>query len=90
MVHRVGPGATCPSSPQLSMQYASGEWQPMETNEAFWLSLRVSLSLLGASVLVALRSPFLHFLRWLCSRVWCGCVRTKEVNARLRPPPTKS
>ena len=65
------------------MQYASGEWQPMETNEAFWLSLRVSLSLLGASVLVALRSPFLHFLRWLCSRVWCGCVRTKEVNARL-------
>ena len=65
------------------MQYASGEWQPMETNEAFWLSLRVSLSLLGASILVALRSPVLHFLRWLCSRAWCGCVRTKEVNARL-------
>ena len=55
----------------------------METNEAFWLSLRVSLSLLGASILVALRSPVLHFLRWLCSRAWCGCVRTKEVNARL-------
>ena len=65
------------------MQYASGEWQPMETTEAFSLSLRVSLSLLGASILVALRSPFLHFLRWLCSCAWCGCVRTVEVNARL-------
>ena len=37
-----------------AMEYTSGEWQPMETTEAFWLSLRVSLSLLGASILVAL------------------------------------
>ena len=56
----------------------------METTEAFWLSLRVSLSLLGASILVALRSPVLLFLRWLCSRAWCGCVRTCGFGLRCR------
>ena len=69
------------------MQYASGEWQPMETNEAFWLSLRVSLSLLGASILVALRSEFTQFLRWLRRRFF-NTVKVDErlsveVNARL-------
>ena len=53
MVHTALGPARRPSSPQLSMQYSSGEWQPMETTEAFWLSLRVSLSLLGASILVS-------------------------------------
>ena len=65
------------------MEYSSGEWQPMETTEAFWLSLRVSLSLLGASILVALRSEFTHVLRWLCGCAWCRCFRTVGVNARL-------
>ena len=83
MVHRVGPGATCPSSQQLSMQYASGEWQPMETTEAFWLSLRVSLSLLGASILVALRSEFTQFLRWLRRRFFNTVKVDERLSARL-------
>ena len=51
----------------------------METTEAFWLSLRVSLSLLGASILVALRSEFTQFLRWLRRRFF----NTVKVDERL-------
>lgn len=65
------------------MQYASGEWQPMETTEAFWLSLRVSLSLLGASILVALRSEFTQLLRWLRRRFFNNVKVDERLSARL-------
>ena len=65
------------------MQYASGEWQPMETTEAFWLSLRVSLSLLGASILVALRSEFTQLLRWLRRRFFKTVKVDERLSARL-------